>query len=182
MVEGSRSLRNPKINALIDQYKQEITAEKKLDVAALVQKYIDIAFADITDYLSFGQRDQQVMGIYGPLFEKDKKTPIMETINFVDLHDSDEIDGTIVSEVKQGKDGISVKLADRMKALDMLAKYFDMLPDEAKQKNIQLMQARIDGIKDEIKRKNNAPEKPDISAYIDALKGKASEVWNHEKE
>lgn len=185
MIEGSRHLRNPKILVAIDHYKAELTAEKMLDAKVVLQKYIDIAFADITDYPSFGQREQQAMGMYGPVTEKNAdgvKVPVMETVNFVDLSESEEIDGTIISDVKQGRDGISVKLADKMKALEMLSEYFDMLPNEAKQKNIQLMQDRIDGIKEEIKRKNNAPEKPDISSYIDALKGRASEVWNHEEE
>ena len=40
------------------------------------------------------------------------------------------MDGSIITEVKQGKDGASVKLADRMKALEWLAAHMDLATDE----------------------------------------------------
>ena len=40
------------------------------------------------------------------------------------------MDGSIIAEVKQGKDGASVKLADRMKALEWLAAHMDLATDE----------------------------------------------------
>jgi phage terminase small subunit len=50
------------------------------------------------------------------------------------------MDGTILTEVKQGKDGASIKLADRMKALEWLAEHMDLATDEQK--------ARIAAIKE----------------------------------
>jgi len=38
----------------------------------------------------------------------------------VTFKNHDEVDGTLVTELKQDKDGISVKLADKMKAFEML--------------------------------------------------------------
>ncbi|MGE7115031.1 terminase small subunit [Lysinibacillus sp. NPDC047702] len=49
---------------------------------------------------------------------------------YVHLKNADDVDGTIVSEVKKGKDGVSVKLVDKMAALAMLSKYTDLLNDE----------------------------------------------------
>jgi len=42
----------------------------------------------------------------------------------------DEVDGTLIQEVKQGKDGASVKLMDRMKALELLGKHLGMFVDK----------------------------------------------------
>ncbi|WP_327204090.1 terminase small subunit [Paenibacillus polymyxa] len=42
------------------------------------------------------------------------------------------MDQTLVSEVKQGKDEVSVKLHDKTKALDVLTKYMNLLPDKHK--------------------------------------------------
>jgi hypothetical protein len=39
-----------------------------------------------------------------------------------------------ITEVKQGKHGVSVNLADKTKALDMLTKYFDLLSENDKKK------------------------------------------------
>ena len=58
---------------------------------------------------------------------------ITRIVNFVDLHAADMVDGSIITEVKQGKDGVSVKLADKMKALDKLSQYFDLVPDTFKE-------------------------------------------------
>lgn len=51
------------------RYSREFFSE-----ADVFQKFMDIAFADITDYVSFGQQEVPVMGMYGPLKEKDPET------------------------------------------------------------------------------------------------------------
>ena len=56
--------------------------------------------------------------------------PIIVKVNYTDFRESDEVDGTLISEVKQGKDGISVKLHDKMKALQWLADRMDLLSTE----------------------------------------------------
>ena len=40
------------------------------------------------------------------------------------------MDTQIIQEVKQGKDGVSLKLADKQKAYDWLTKYFLLHPDD----------------------------------------------------
>ena len=45
--------------------------------------------------------------------------------------------------MKQGRDGISIKFADRMKALDWLTKHLDMANDEQKAK-IELIKAQTE--------------------------------------
>ncbi|MCO7128021.1 hypothetical protein NIE88_19960 [Sporolactobacillus shoreicorticis] len=66
-----------------------------------------------------------------------------------------------------------------MGELRVLIKQFVSIADEQdeRRKKLELMQVHIDDIKSDIRRKDNAPEKPDISSsYVDALKGKASDV------
>lgn len=133
MVNGHRLLRNAKISAEIDRIKEEQASELKLGVRDILQKYIDIAFADITDFTTFGKKEVPVMTEMGPLLD-DEGNEVTKEINYVDFHDSLEVDGTIITEVKQGRDGISVKLADKMKALEMLSKYFDLLSDNDKKR------------------------------------------------
>jgi phage terminase small subunit len=42
------------------------------------------------------------------------------------------VDGQLISEVKKGRDGASIKLMDKMKALEKLEKYLDVIPDRWK--------------------------------------------------
>lgn len=133
-VEGSRHLANPNISVEIDRLKAEQATELKLDVRDILQKYIDIAFADITDFVQFSSKEVDAKNDYGETLMDDDGNKITYNLNYVDFINSDEVDGTIITEVKQGKDGISVKLADKMKALEMLSKYFDLLSDKDKKK------------------------------------------------
>lgn len=147
MVEGHRHLRNPKISAEIDRMKEEQTNDLKLDVRDILQKYIDIAFADLTDFVTFGSREVvQKDSDTGEPFTNEHGEPLTDYITYVDLVNSDEVDGTIITEVKEGRDGISVKLADKMKALEMLSKYFDLLSDNDK-KRLQEEKLKADATK-----------------------------------
>lgn len=135
MVEGSKTLRNPKIKDEIFALKQNRLNREMLDESDIFQKYMDIAFADITDYVEFGRETVPVMGAFGPVEVKDdkgKKTKLMQEVNVVRFRESETVDGTLIAEVKQGKDGASIKLPDKLKALDWLSKHMDMATEEQK--------------------------------------------------
>lgn len=123
--EGCRLLKKPKIAEVIEKMKRERYSRAFFSAEDIVQKYIDIAFADITDYVGFGTTKLQL---------QDKKTgkTTRKTINVVKLNESEEVDGTIISEISQGKDGTKIKLADRMKALDWLATHMNLASEEQK--------------------------------------------------
>lgn len=125
MASGSRLLRNVNVSREIDRLKEELFSGTRLDsktfAKALLQKHIDIAFADITDFLSFGRKE---------IVTSDGDT---REVNFVHLKRSDEVDGTLINEIKEGREGVSIKLANREKSLDFLTKHYDLLGDEDKQ-------------------------------------------------
>ncbi|WP_176522222.1 terminase small subunit, partial [Bacillus cereus] len=103
----------------------------------VLKEYIKIAFADITNYVTFGQREVELEPLEKTSVDEEGNEVtefITETrmMNYIDLAESDMVDGSIITEVKQGRDGISIKLADKMKALDKLAQYFDLVPDNFK--------------------------------------------------
>ena len=133
MVNGCNLLRNTKIKEQIDSL---LGAEcnKEFLKRSVLQKYIDIALADITDFLEFGQEEVPVMGPFGPIVDKKTKKEITKVINVVRFKESSEVDGTLLSEVKQGKDGASIKLLDKMKAIEFLAKYSGLLDTVTKEK------------------------------------------------
>ena len=114
--------------------KQNRLNRELLDEHDIFQKYMDIAFADVTDYVSFGREVVPIMGAFGPITVTDEKTgekiPLTKEINAVKFRESTDVDGTLIAEVKQGKDGASVKLMDRMKALDWLAEHMNLATEE----------------------------------------------------
>lgn len=178
--EGSRQLRNVKVAKEIRRLKGRALQELFIDAMDVLEIYAKIAFADIGDYVNFGQREVQAMGAFGPVFEgkgKDKK-PVMLTVNFLDLNEKAEVDSTIISEVKQGKDGVSIKLLDKMKALEKLEKYLDILPDHHKRR-MDEERLKIEQTKFEIEKKKNFddPEEVYDDGFVEALKADVSEIW-----
>ena len=151
---GSRMLKNAKVKAEIQRLKQDRLNREFLDEHDIFQKYMDIAFADMTDYVEFGREKVQVMGAFGPIEVENPKTgkkePLMKEVNTVRFRESTDVDGTIIAEVKQGRDGATIKLADRMKALEWLTQHMNMATEEQK--------ARIDVMRSKLGENGNEAE------------------------
>lgn len=160
MSEGSKHLRNPKIKEEIFRLKQERLNREFLSESDIFQKYMDIAFADITDYVEFGN------GSFN-----DPETGEEVSYSFVNLKDSKMVDGTIVSEVSKGREGAKIKLADRMKALQWLTDHMDLATDKQKAE-IALLRAKV---------QTDDSEEIADDGFLEALNGTAAEDWSNEE-
>lgn len=132
-VTGCRLLKNVKVSSYIKTIKDEMAQDLYVSARDVMDKWVKIAFADINDYVVYGKKEVQVMGAFGPL-EDEHGDPIMQEVNYVDFNESEILDGSIISEVRKGKDGPVIKLHDKMKALEKLSQYFDLFPDDFKRK------------------------------------------------
>ena len=158
---GYQLLQKTSVKSEIQKLKQNKLNRAMLSEDDIFQKYIDIAFADITDYLQFGSKE--VEGEYGPY-----------TMSSVNLKDSDEVDGTLISEVSQGKDGIKLKLQDKMKALQWLADRMDLLPTQVKYKlDLEVTKTEL-----AILKQGGDEGKVEDDGFIEALNAETKEVWN----
>ncbi|OMC83352.1 terminase small subunit [Viridibacillus sp. FSL H8-0123] len=140
---GSRLLAKASIKAEVVRVRDEITGDALLSKRVLIQKWIDIAFADMTDFVSFGTTQRHERDEEGNILIGEDGEPSTYPISYVNLEDSLEVDGSLITEVKQGRDGISIKLADKMKALDFLTKHMDLLDDRELTK-LKVEKARIE--------------------------------------
>lgn len=175
MEQGYQLLQKTSVRNEIQRLKQSRLNRELLDESDIFQKYMDIAFSDITDYLTFGTEEVPVIGASGLIEVKDpdtgEKKPLTKIVNVVRFKPSAEIDGTILTEVKQGKDGASIKLADRMKALDWLAAHMDLATAEQKAKI-----AQINAQTERLKQDNEQEELAD-DGFLQALEGNAAADW-----
>ncbi|MBO1685433.1 phage portal protein [Clostridium butyricum] len=136
--EGYKLLVNPCIKKQIDEL-TKIRFNKEALKSGVLQKYIDIAFADLGDYLKFGKKTKGVWtkdkdGVDTPVIDPDTGQQKIKEYSYVDLKESISVDTSLITEVSEGKDGIKIKLADKMKALDFLNKHLNLLSDEDKVK------------------------------------------------
>lgn len=165
---GWELLKKPEIKAAIQRCKEELTAELGLGVQRIIAEYMKIAFTDITDLMEFGQKEVPVMTMFGPMYEGegDEKRPVTKIVNFVDFKESGEIDGTVISEVKQGKDGVSIKLHDKMKALKELEKYVGYMTESDR---LKLEKARLEVEK--MKNGDGTSDEDLIEDWVEAVVG-----------
>ena len=113
---GSRMLRNVKIVNEINMLKQNRLNREMLSEEDIVQRYIDIAYADINDYMSIKDGD-------------------------ITLKNSDEFDGMLVKKIAAGKTK-SIELQDSLKALKWLADHMDLATEEQRLKIEKLKESR----------------------------------------
>ena len=172
-VMASRWSKEPAVIEEINRLKKELYEDALLDPHDIVQKYIDIAFADINDYLEYGREEVPVI-VKNPITGEDEI--LKQTVNMVKFKESAYVDGTILSEVKKGKDGASIKLSDRMKALDWLSKHMNLATEEQR--------AKIDLIKAQTRKITIDDEQEEIAddGFLDALNASAKEDWEDEED
>lgn len=157
---GYRLLGNAGVKEEINRLKQNRLNREFLSEPDIFQKYMDIAFADITDFVEFGS------GTF-----TDPETDEEVSYSFVNLKDSKNVDGTLISEVSKGKDGAKIKLADRMKALQWLTGHMD-LATEKQRAEIALLKAKSQG--------DDETEITD-DGFVGALNGSAEWDWTDEE-
>ena len=79
----------------------------------MVRYCLKVVGADIGDYVKFGRQEVPLVIDGHSVYDKNTGKQVMETINYVELNDSSANDTGVIDEVRQGKAGISIKLADK---------------------------------------------------------------------
>lgn len=119
--QGYRLLKDERIQRFLKDAKAQMCEELFLDPLDVVRMWAKIAMADMNDFVSVGSSG-------------------------VTLRNSSSTDGQLVTKIKEGKDGVTIELADKMRALDRLSAYFQVLPqDKATQVKLEVLRKAISG-------------------------------------
>lgn len=117
-VSAHKMLRNPKITSAIREMQADRDATLLLTAGDVIDLYMRIAFADYGDFVSV----------------KDGR---------VTAKDISEVDGQLIDSVSPTKDGVVIKLSDRIKALQWLSKYFELNPSDRHRAAYQAKMAEL---------------------------------------
>lgn len=117
MQNGSRLLRNEKVKSEIIRLKQERLNREFFSAEDVFQRYMDIAFADMNDYVEIKN-------------------------NGIRFKDSSSFDGTLIKKVSSGKVD-SIEMLDAMQALKWLSDHMDIATEEQKAK-IAVLRAKVE--------------------------------------
>jgi phage terminase small subunit len=154
MTNGSRLLGKARIKNEILNLKQNRLNRELLHEHDIFQKYMDIAFADMSDYVEFGNKEIDILNEATGQMEKMK-------VSYMNVRDYKEVDGTLITEISKIKGEVKVKLADRMQALKWLADHMDLATEEQR--------ARIAALK--AKNTDNDGEGSDLEDWISSVTG-----------
>lgn len=160
------------IKTELRRLKSELQRDIFVDVKDLIFEYIKQFSADITDFVEFDSTEHKVY----QLDEGGEKQEVyndftgeLETykISSLSLKKSSDVDGTLIQEVKKGKDGVSIKLYDKQKAMNELMKYLG--GDKLREAQIVAMN----------KDKDDDTEIED-DGFLEALESEGEELWAEE--
>lgn len=134
---GCRLLRNAKVKKEIDRLKQAKLNQLHFTQEDIFQRYLDIAYADIKDYVTFGTVQRDV--------EDSNGETISATYSYINFKSDVEVDGRLIKEISKGRDSAKIKLNDPMKALGWLTAHMDMGTTEQKVK-VELLKKKLEEI------------------------------------
>lgn len=159
LANGPALLGNTRVKNYLDELRAEQTKELYLSALDVQREQAKIAFANLADYLTAKHIRQERLDPDGhPVVDVDGQ-PIIDEYDELILTNPEKADWSIISEVHRGKDGLVVKLYDKQKALDFLAK---SLPDTT--------QARIDKAKADMLDTDNNEEMSQMEMLLSKLK------------
>lgn len=148
--KGYLLLKDERIKGFLNHVKEQRNKELFLDPLRVIQEYMKIAFADITDFIKFGP---------GGVVAKPSNT----------------VDGQVIVKVKEGRDGFSIELADKMKALEKLEQYTGVMPSDWRQiiseQKLELLQQRIE--LEKLRLEGDEEELKKLDRLIEAIDNKA---------
>ncbi|WP_061317456.1 terminase small subunit [Clostridium botulinum] len=149
---GYQLLQKTTVQNEIKKLKANKLNKAMLEPEDIFQKFMDIAFADMNDYITFGRKEIEVA-------KNEDGEPVMAEVNYVDFKNSNEVDGTILNEVSQSKNGIKIKLNDQIKALQWLGEHMNLATQEQKLR-IEKLKAEVSKLNgdDKNKQKGNLDE------------------------
>lgn len=159
MVEGSKSLRKPKIRTEIERLKEIKRQQIVASADDIVELQMRIAFGDIGMALGFGQDDMEL---------KDGSTV---KVNVMRLKESDQVDTQLIQSVIEGKGGVSITMKDSQKAIDWITKYFLMHPESKYRAEYEKRKAEKEG--------GDTPEY-ESDGFMEALQGDVATTFEGE--
>ena len=142
-----RLLQDEKVQMFIAHVKEQRNSELFIDSMRIIKEYMKIAFADMTDFVRFGP-------------------------NGIILRSSEVVDGQLIVKIQEGRNGLSLELADKMKALEKLEQYLGVMPDDTFKRRIEeeklaLQKERLE--MDRSKNKSDTTNEEKVGQYIDLL-------------
>lgn len=129
-VNGSKLLRNTKVQEYISQKQKEIQKRTEITQDKVIKELANIAFSNGTDFVQIVER-QYEENIYDDdgncIGTKPKKYKCLELTATDELTEEQK---SAIAGIKQTTNGIEIKTNDKVKALELLGKHLGIFNDK----------------------------------------------------
>lgn len=119
-VIGAENLRKPKIAEEIARRQKDLQRRTEISQDRVVKELARIAFADVTDYAYVMQA----------IIERDGVKVPVESAVIKETYDLTDDQRAAIASIKQGANGVEIKLHDKIKALELLGRHIGMFNDK----------------------------------------------------
>ena len=121
-----RLLHKSSIKSQIKKLKKLLQVGYDIDPSRYIEFLLKAANADIGDYIKFSEEEVEQYDKDGvALVDPDTGETIKKKINKMHLVNSDKIDTSVITSIKQGRDGITIQLVDKLKCWDKIKEFFE---------------------------------------------------------
>ena len=149
-VKGSQLLNSDRIQLELRRVKKIFKRVYDIDPTRYIEFQLKGANADIGDYIKFSEDEVPVLAEDGSqMFDPDTGEKLTKKINRMHLVDSDKVDTSVITKIKQGRDGITIELVDKNKCWENLKTFMDWHMNQKKENEndnslLEALNARVD--------------------------------------
>ena len=149
---GYKLLSNVVIKEEINRLKQSKLNRAMFSEEDLFQMYLDIATADMNDFVKFGAEEVVARDKQGEPILDENGNEITYTRSYLEFKDCNKVDGTLISEISYGQTGPRIKLQDKLKAMEWLGKHIGIATEEQKLriKKLKVDIEKVEGNEEEL--------------------------------
>jgi phage terminase small subunit len=122
-----------KIVTRIKELTDELKERNMVTVEKVLTELSTIGFSNTTDFVKVEEREYVVGYEKDDDGEEDKSKPIIQKGKGVNIYDMNQVEkGKLpaLAGIKQGANGIEIKLHDKVKALELIGKHLGMFTDK----------------------------------------------------
>jgi phage terminase small subunit len=125
-VIGSENLTKPDIQEALQEAMARREKRTQITQDMVLRELAKIGMVDIKDFLSF-RTEKTVIGT-----DDDTGEPVIDYAHVVQMKDSNDIDGSLISEVQLKNGELKFKLYDKVKALELCGRHLGMFVDRTR--------------------------------------------------
>lgn len=155
--EGCKLMAKPSVQKELKAVKKIMLHAMEIDVTQYVNFLQKVANANIGDFVKFKSEVIPIVNLCGVVKDPDTGEVMTRKINKVELQDSAYLDTSLISKIKEGRDGVSIELLDQKWAWDRLKEFFSWQAEKAKDEKAG-------------------------SNILEAINSKSLEVWKDDKD